>query len=314
MKPEPKHIIHIMAMFLLLSGCASAPQRLSEKSKNEIKNIGIVSLVPEKVNFDKIGISSFSSKYTEFDMGTKVTDGILYVSRKRIAQSQPGWAVKNIEYDRIALMAKASVASGFYSPGAKKAFAELARNNNLDALFVIRASADRADAMQQGFDANRLREGLSVLIKNDSLHDDSRLIIRANLSVAIIGKEGEVMAVGAVPAKLDKVETRAPDDYDVSDDMKHNHRPEVLAKIGREVVVDLSRRLNLGFDSLGFVDESNPEAQHVNIVPQADAATESTDKSPVQATPATNAFDQCFSKCRQYTDRTKEQCFDACNK
>ncbi len=25
-------------------------------------------------------------------------------------------------------------------------------------------------------------------------------------------------------------------------------------------------------------------------------------------------FDQCFEKCREHTSRTKEQCFDACNK
>jgi hypothetical protein len=26
------------------------------------------------------------------------------------------------------------------------------------------------------------------------------------------------------------------------------------------------------------------------------------------------SFDDCFSRCRQYTERTREQCFDACNK
>lgn len=25
-------------------------------------------------------------------------------------------------------------------------------------------------------------------------------------------------------------------------------------------------------------------------------------------------FDQCFKRCQQYTNRTKEQCFDSCNK
>jgi len=25
-------------------------------------------------------------------------------------------------------------------------------------------------------------------------------------------------------------------------------------------------------------------------------------------------FDQCFARCQEYTSRTKEQCFDACNK
>jgi hypothetical protein len=33
-------------------------------------------------------------------------------------------------------------------------------------------------------------------------------------------------------------------------------------------------------------------------------------------TPATSnqAFDQCFERCQKYTERTREQCFDACNK
>jgi hypothetical protein len=30
--------------------------------------------------------------------------------------------------------------------------------------------------------------------------------------------------------------------------------------------------------------------------------------------PARQDFDACFSRCQRYTDRTKEQCFDACNK
>ena len=25
-------------------------------------------------------------------------------------------------------------------------------------------------------------------------------------------------------------------------------------------------------------------------------------------------FDDCFARCRQYTERTRDQCFDACNK
>ena len=33
-----------------------------------------------------------------------------------------------------------------------------------------------------------------------------------------------------------------------------------------------------------------------------------------QAASASAPFDQCFSRCTQYTERTKEQCFDACNK
>jgi hypothetical protein len=30
--------------------------------------------------------------------------------------------------------------------------------------------------------------------------------------------------------------------------------------------------------------------------------------------PSGQSFDQCFARCQQFTKRTKEQCFDACNK
>ncbi len=314
MRPGSNPFIRILAISLLLSGCATAPQQLTEASKNEIKNIAIVSLVPESVNFDKIGIISFSSAYTEFDMGSKVTGSILSVSRQRIEKSQPNWIVKTVEYDRTALLAKVKSETGFDDTRVKRAFADLARKNDLDAIFVVRADADKEDIVQPVAEKGYLREGLNVLLKNNSLHGDSRLVIGANLRVVVVGKNGEVMAVGEVPAKLDKVETLQPDDYDVSDDMKHNHRPEVLEKLGGKVIVDLTRRLNLCFDTLGFVDTSDPEAQHSHVVPQTNVVNEPPAKSPVQAAPTTNSFDQCFSKCRQYTDRTKEQCFDACNK
>jgi hypothetical protein len=245
-------ITRILAISLMLSGCASAPKHLTEENKNKINNIAIVSLVPERVNFDKIGIISFSNKYTEFDMGSKVNDSILSVSQERIAKSHPGWIVKSVDYDRAALLAKVKPGIGFRAAFTKEAFADLARKNDLDAIFVVRASANEENNLNNEFVENYLREGLNVLLKYNNLDGNPRLFIRANLSVGIIGKNGEVMAAGAVPAKLDNVETLDPEDYDLSDNMKHNHRPEILDKLGEEVLVDLTRRLNLCFDSLGF--------------------------------------------------------------
>ena len=308
-------ITRIFAIVMLLSGCASAPQHLTEQSKSVIKNIAIVSLVPENVNFDKIAIFASSNIYTNFDMGSKVTDSINYVSRARIAKSYPGWTIKSVEYDRTALLAKLNSARGFDAAGAKEAFADLARNNGLDAIFVVRAAADKVDAMQQDSpQENYLREGMNVLLKDNNLGGDAKLVFRANLSVAIVGKSGEVMAVGSIPVQLDRANPLDPDDYGVSLNMKHNSRPEVLENLGRGVIYDLANRLNICFDTLGFTDGSNPEAQHINVVPQIDAVIKPEEKSPVQAGSTPNSFDLCFSRCRQYTDRTKEQCFDACNK
>lgn len=307
-------ITRLFAITLLLSGCASAPQHLSEQSKSGIKNIAIVSLLPETVNFDKIEIFSSSNVYTEFDMGSKLTDAALYVSRARIEKSFPGWAVKPVTYDRTALLEKLNTASGFDAARAREAFAELARNNDLDAVFVVRAAADKPADMQQDARDNYLREGMNVLLMDNNLGGEAKLVFRANLSVAVVGKNGELLAVGSIPAQQDRVTRLDPDDYGVRMDMQHNSRPEVRDNLARGVIFDLARRLNLCFDNLGFVVGSNPQAQHVDIAPQADAMIRPAEKPPVQAAPATSTFDLCFSRCRQYTDRTKEQCFDACNK
>ena len=312
MKPGTNPFTRVFAIMLLLSGCASVPHHLTEQGKSSIRNVAVVSLVPESVNFDKIAIFSSSNTYTRFDMGGKVADSILYVSRARIAKSDPGWNIKNIGYDQAALLASLNTPSGFKGARAKEAFADLARKDDLDAIFVVRAAADKSEDMQQDHRAYYLREGMNVLLKNNNLGGDPKLEFRANLSVSVIGKNGEVMAAGSIPAQLDHVNELDPDDYGVSLDMKHNARPETLDKLGRGVIVDLARRLNLCLDDLGFVEGSNPETRHILVAPQPDAVSEP--KPAALAAPAQDSFDQCFSRCRQYTDRTKDQCFDACNK
>lgn len=310
MNPGANPIFRTLAILLLLSGCASVPQHLTEESKSAIKNVAIVSLVPESVNFDKIGIISFSSEQTEFDMGSKVTDSILYVSQQRIAKSHPDWVVKQVAYDRADLLARMNNPSGLRATRAKQAFADLARDNDLDAIFVVQAPAGKEGDMQSGLEAGYLREGLSILLKNNDLHGTTRLVFSANLNIAIIGKNGEALAATALPAGMAKGKALEPDDYDVNDNMKHNHRPGILDKLGRELVFDLARRLNLGFDKLGFVGGPGPEDQHIFVVPPA-AVIEPAETAPVTSA---DKFEQCFARCRQYTERSKEQCFDACNK
>ncbi|MDP2759613.1 MAG: hypothetical protein Q8O64_04305 [Sideroxyarcus sp.] len=306
-------IICTLAVLALLSGCTSAPQHLTETQTNQIRNVAVVSLVPESVNFDKVGIISFSTQNTNFDMGGKVTDSILFISRGRIAKSHPDWIIKHVGYDRTALLAAASSPGGLGATRARQVFADLARNHDLDAIFVLRAAADTATDSPEQLNKNALREGLTVWFKNDELDGDPKLFIRANLHIAIIGKNGEPMAVGSAPAKLDLSRALKPADYGLTTDMKHNHHPEILDRLGREVVLDLNRRLNLGFDALGLLNGSSPEVQHVNVVPPIGAGSAPKENPPPQLSPDQDSFDQCFSRCRQSTDRSKEQCFDVCN-
>ena len=53
-----------------------------------------------------------------------------------------------------------------------------------------------------------------------------------------------------------------------------------------------------------------------NTEPPADPGPASTTPVPANVAPADAdaSFDRCFKRCRQYTDRSKEQCFDVCSK
>jgi len=58
---------------------------------------------------------------------------------------------------------------------------------------------------------------------------------------------------------------------------------------------------------------------HENIAALESRAANVQCNSALASSPPTSsgtrlAFDACMFKCLQYTDRTKEQCFDACNK
>ena len=51
------------------------------------------------------------------------------------------------------------------------------------------------------------------------------------------------------------------------------------------------------------------EARAANV-----QCTAAFSNAPTAAPATKQSFDQCFARCQQYTDRTKDQCFDACNK
>jgi len=234
----------LLILSLMLFGCASTPQHLSAKKLDQIRNVAIVSLVPESVNFEKFGVVSYLDEHAEFDMGGRVTNSIVSVAKERIVKSHPGWVVSTVPYDRAALLGSVrSSAMGLSSQPATQAFADLALRNDLDAIFVVRAAPDEGD---------KLREGLNVLFASDPLGVDQALTVRANLSVGVVDKSGEVIALGGVPADQSAGKIFDPAAFGLRDNMKSNQRPEVLDKLRVEVIADLTRRLGLCFDALGF--------------------------------------------------------------
>ena len=56
---------------LVVSGCA--PFRIDSDADKQIRNIAIVSLVPERANLARVGITVFGNDNTDFDVGGRIT-------------------------------------------------------------------------------------------------------------------------------------------------------------------------------------------------------------------------------------------------
>ena len=116
---------------------------------------------------------------------------------------------------------------------------------------------------------------------------------------------------------------RVPSDYDVV--LKRPRPPTNEARIQECIWLDTTIAREKGLASYATANAISPwtAMAHQDAAVRNMAVLESRSRAlncrPVfQSAPAAASgqpgFDQCFTRCRQYTGRSNEQCFDSCNK
>ena len=234
-------ITRLLALLLALSitGCAST--HITSEDEKRIHSVAIITLVPEKAHFDKIGLTVFNNEKAEIEMDGRITSTILSTAQKRLSAARPNWTIKDIAYDRRLLIErinKPGMVMTYHEERIEKELAELVSANQLDALLII--NAQRYESIPG--------DGVGVWLRTMSLSAIRTALIHSNVDLKVVGPKGVVIARGLGlpenPKRLD------PTAFGIRYQMKDNMRPELLDRLRSEIVEHLRKSVNKRFDQL----------------------------------------------------------------
>src|SRR5580765_6457681 len=101
---------------------------------------------------------------------------------------------------------------------------------------------------------------------------------------------------------------RAPSEYDVVMKRPKPANEEARRQECSWIATSLERQKSLASYVAGTATYPELALAHQNM-----AVLQSRAQS-INCQAGGSSFDECFARCTQYTQRSKEQCFDACNK
>lgn len=226
--------------FLLLSGCAAT--RLTDETEKQIKNIAVVSLVPEKANYEKIGLTVFNNERSEIDMGDQINSTIESVATKRLAVARPAWKVVPVSYDRATLITRlngSSMVMAYNEERIEKELAEIIRANRLDALIVV--SAFRPE--------NSHGNGVGVLLRTLNVSSIQNAYVHANVSLKVIDTNGKIIARSPGQSTSRLINPAA---YGIGYSMSGNSSPELIARLRADITQNLTQTVNQKLEALGM--------------------------------------------------------------
>jgi hypothetical protein len=226
--------------FLLLSGCAAT--RLTDETEKQIKNVAIISLVPEKANYEKIGLTVFNNERSEIDMGDQINSIIESTATKRLAVARPAWKVVKVPYDRAALMKRLN-ASGmvmaYHEERIEKELAEIIRANGLDAVIVVSSYKPE----------NSHGNGVGVLLRTLNVSSIQSAYAHSNITLKIMDPSGKIIVASRGQSMGKSIDPAA---YGIAYSMSANQSPELLARLRADITESLANAVNQKLEQFGM--------------------------------------------------------------
>jgi hypothetical protein len=226
--------------FLLLSGCAAT--RLTDEAEKQIKNVAIISLVPEKANYEKIGLTVFNNERGEIDMGDQINSTIESVATKRLAVARPAWKVATVSYDRAALIKRlngSSMVMAYNEERIEKELAEIIHANRLDALIVVSAYKPE----------NSHGDGVGVLLRTLNVSSIQNAYAHSNVSLKIMDTNGKIVARSPGQPTSKRIDPVA---YGIGYSLSGNFSPELITRLRADITENLAQTVNQKLEQLGM--------------------------------------------------------------
>lgn len=232
----------VLALSLFLSACASS--RLTSENEERIKNVAIVSVLPEMAVIQKIGLTVFNNEKVEIEMEGQIRNSIVSTTAASVGRSRSNWTVKEISYDLPVLNRKLRSSGMVISSNVEKIqkdLGELAQQNGLDAILVYApVSYDSIPG-----------EGAGVVFRTFSLNSITRGYAHGNITLSIVDRRGEIIASSVNGSKLvpKGIDAAA---YGIKYELKENLKPEIRNKLAADILSVVKDSVNIRLGDLGL--------------------------------------------------------------
>lgn len=172
------------ALMFFVSGCASPNKELAPARAGLIKRVGVISLLPSELLYQKIGVTVFNNERSVQPVGTFLNDAARSSIETALQKKRP-IEVKQLSVDVESMRRDFTPGAIVFSwpPAAvKKALIELAKREELDAIVVVKEVFDS----DNGFAGVRffLRAGIGSI---------SAAGMRADIEASVYDAQGEAL-------------------------------------------------------------------------------------------------------------------------
>ena len=186
----------LLIVLFILNGCIA--QDLKPEFVSKVKRVGIVSMLPTKLKYEKIGITVFNNEVLIRDVGDQFNNVAIDSIKNEVLSVQKDRSVLIMPITKSILEKYYSHSLVVSSP-TERIQTELSSwilKENLDAVFVV----------AEIFDSDQYRRGLEVYFRA-GFGTINSATLKPNVVILVIGKDGKVEAATASPVQGQSIQT-----------------------------------------------------------------------------------------------------------
>lgn len=173
-----------IALVLLVAGCASPEKKLDPGRAASIKRIGVISLLPTELLYQKVGVTVFNNERSTQSVGTFLNDAARNGVESALLKGR-GREVRQLNVDVSSMrrdFTPGAIVFSWPPAAAKKALVEMAKREELDAIVVV----------QEVFDSDNGYAGVKFFLRA-GFGSIRAAGMRADIEATVYDSQGETL-------------------------------------------------------------------------------------------------------------------------
>lgn len=231
--------LYLALIVLLATGC-STPGPMTPERSASIKRIGVVSLLPSELSYEKIGITVFNNEYAKREVSDDFNSAARRSAEK--ALKKPGREVVQVTVDVPRLAKKLRSGVMFFDSSAefiKDDLLEAVRAHRLDAVVVI----------AQAFDSENGIRGLRMYFRG-GFNDVTAAVLMPDIGIVSVDEKIKRLAYGCCQSQ--HLAVQRPDGKPWHYKLEENIDPLTHAYLSEMIQRDIENTVAINIQAMGF--------------------------------------------------------------